>query len=584
MPKLVPMLPVPFRVLYRQFLLRVVDLEALSVEADIPRFLGQFASILVFISLVSAIGLLCAEKAVATPEGYLNFAWQGEQALISRMMLVVGLVTIIGWDSTFPDRRDVLVLSPLPLAPRIILLAKVAASASLLGLAIVTLNFATGLAWPLLIGSHHDSVWGFFQSFAAYWFTMIAASAFVFCSVLTVQGFSAWLLPRRIFLVFSAFMQLAAFGLFLGAYFLLPSITTVSGMAAPENHAVLAWSPPFWFFALFNRLNGSLASELDWLARRAGIALSSVVLGAAASLLLCYFRAMKKTVEEPDLVPGSGGLHWTPSFGRPLRTAIVLFSLRSLVRSRQHRLAIAFYLAIVFSIALSWLRIELSSPVSEPLSSEFLSSTLVMMSLAVFGLRSVFALPISLDANWMLRTTQLSPSEKYVGCTRWTLLLLAVAPVWLISALLSFTFRPLPHVLVHLAQLALLGWLFVEVSLINFYKVPFTCSYLPGKVHLQVVFWCFLLLMFVFSLVAAEIELPSLASPTRSLLLILLVAAAASVLLVFNRHRAKSAVLYFEELAPQVITSLGLVWIPKSTARWETREHEGESGLNEWTA
>ena len=569
MPRLVRMLPVQFRVLYRQFLLRVVDLEALSVEADIPRFLGQFASILVFISLVGAVGLLSAEKAVATPEGYLNFAWRGEQALISGMMLVVGLVSVISWDSTFPDRRDVMVLSPLPLAPRIILLAKAAASASLLGLAIVTLNFATGIAWPLLIGSRHDSVWGFFQSFAAYWFTMIAASAFIFCSILTVQGFSALLLPRRIFLVFSAFTQLAAFGLFLGEYFLLPSITTVSGMAAAENHAMLAWSPPFWFFALFNRLNRSLPSELDWLASRAEIGLGSVVAGAAASLLLCYFRTMKKTVEEPDLIPGSRGLHWTPSFGSALRTAIVLFSLRSLVRSRQHRLACAFYLAMVFSIALSWLRMELSSPVPEPLSGEFLSSTLVMMSLAVFGLRSVFSLPISLDANWMLRTTQLSPSERYVAAARWTLLLLAVAPVWLISACLSFAFRPVPHVLVHLALLALLGWLFVEVSLINFYKVPFTCSYLPGKVHVQVVFWCFLLLMFVFSLVAAEIELPSLASSTRTLLLILLAAAAGSVLLVFNQRRARSAVLYFEELAPEVITSLGLVWIPKY-GRWGT--------------
>jgi hypothetical protein len=200
-----------------------------------------------------------------------------------------------------------------------------------------------------------------------------------------------------------------------------------------------------------------------------------------------------------------------------------------------------------------------------------------MMSLAVFGLRSVFSLPISLHANWMLRTTQISPSEKYVAATRWTLLLLAVAPVWLISACLSVPFRPLPHVLVHLALLALLGWLFVEVSLINFYKVPFTCSYLPGKVHAQVVFWCFLFLMFVFSLVAAEIELPSLASPARTLLLILLVAAAGSMLLVFNQSRAKSAVLYFEELAPQVITSLGLVWVPKSTARWGTTEPKGQS-------
>ena len=31
-------LPLRYRVLYRQFLLRVIDLEALSIEADIPRF------------------------------------------------------------------------------------------------------------------------------------------------------------------------------------------------------------------------------------------------------------------------------------------------------------------------------------------------------------------------------------------------------------------------------------------------------------------------------------------------------------------------------------------------------------------
>jgi len=34
-------LPLQFRVLYRQFLLRVVDLEALSIQADVPRLLGQ---------------------------------------------------------------------------------------------------------------------------------------------------------------------------------------------------------------------------------------------------------------------------------------------------------------------------------------------------------------------------------------------------------------------------------------------------------------------------------------------------------------------------------------------------------------
>src|SRR5271169_5769500 len=260
------LLPLQFRILYRQFLLRVVDLESLSLQADIPRFLGQFASVLIFVSLIGAIGPLMSHDLLSgEPGAGLSFAWRGEQSLISGMMLVVGLVAVISWDATFPDRRDVMILSPLPVAARTILLAKVAASGALLGIAVLTLNFATGLAWPLLIGSQHDSNWGFIQAFAAYWFTMIAASLFIYGSVLTVQGFTALLLPRRLFLRLSAVLQIVAFGLFLGVYFLEPSITTPAAMALPENQWVLAWSPSFWFFGLLNQLDGSLPAALGWL-------------------------------------------------------------------------------------------------------------------------------------------------------------------------------------------------------------------------------------------------------------------------------------------------------------------------------
>ena len=217
MRKLVELVPLQSRILYRQFLLRVIDLEALSVQADIPRFLGQFASVLILISLSSAVGLLMSHDAITvTPEAELNFAWRGEQALISGMMLVAGLLAVVSWDSTFPDRRDVMVLSPLPVTPRTILFAKVAATGALLGLAVLTLNFATGIAWPLFIGTQHATSWGFFQSFAAYWFTIVSASTFVFGSVLTVQGFTALLLPRRLFLRLSAILQIAALDSFSG--------------------------------------------------------------------------------------------------------------------------------------------------------------------------------------------------------------------------------------------------------------------------------------------------------------------------------------------------------------------------------
>ena len=68
--------------------------------------------------------------------------------LIATTMLVVGLFAVLSWDATFPDRRDVLVLAPLPVRARTMFLAKVAAVATSLGLTIVLLHSAMGLILP----------------------------------------------------------------------------------------------------------------------------------------------------------------------------------------------------------------------------------------------------------------------------------------------------------------------------------------------------------------------------------------------------------------------------------------------------
>ena len=556
--KLIARLPLSFRVLYRQFLLRVIDLESLSIEADVTSYLGQFAGVLIMLSILHAFITYICCNIEPTPAGRLAFCWHMEHYLIATTMLVVGLFSVASWDSTFPDRRDVMVLSPLPIAPYTILFAKVSASVAILGLVLVTLNVVSGILCPLLFGAWHGTILGLLQSCVAYWFTMIAASAFLYGSVLTVQGFTALLLPRRAFLRLSAILQLAAFGLFLAVYFMQPTLSSTEAIAAPENHWIVASSPSYWFFALFNQLNGSLPTALAWMAERAGIGLILSSLGAAASLLLCYMHTMKKTVEEPDLVPGSSGLRWMPTFGSSRQTALVLFSIRSLTRSRQHRVAFAFYLALIFAIALGWLRSEVSTPQLGALPLDFLISTFMMMIFAVVGLRSVFSLPISLTANWVLRTTQLHPSEKYIAATRRCLLLFAVVPIGLLSAVLSLNFRPVQQVVAHLAFLAIFGWILAEFSLIGFYKVPFTCSYLPGSSNVQLVFWAFVLVCLPLVINLSEYELSALNFPFKFSGMVFAFAAVAFGLWRFNHHRAKSAVLYFEELPEEIITTLRL--------------------------
>jgi hypothetical protein len=540
-------LPLQFRVLHRQFLLRVIDLEALSIEADIPRFLGQFAGILIMISLLKCLGTLWFPPPP-------SMALVVEHGQIENMLLVIGLIVVLTWDATFPDRRDVMVLAPLPVKARTILLARIAASATLLGIAIAALNFASSFSYALVFG--RSTV----RFFIAYWFTMTAGAALIYGSVLTMQGITALLLPRRMYLRLSAILQLAAYVLVLATYF-LPGVSLWGDIAQPRNHW-MAWAPSIWLLALLNQLNGSLPPEAAWLAWRGWMALGAAVAGAFAALAMCYLRTMKKTVEEPDLVPGAGGFHWAPRLGGSLQSAILLFCLRSITRSRQHRVALAFYWSLVFAIGLAWLRRDVSTP-PEPITLDLLMPSYLMMSFAVLGLRGVFSLPISLNANWVLRLTQLRPTEKYLGATRSAMLLFGAVPVWLTCAALSLHFRPWQQVAEHLLFLALLGCVLVELSLIRFDKVPFTCSYLPGKTNMQVLFWGFALVSLIFAFLLATYEEIALKSLGSFIALTITAVGAIVALRVVNSVHARSAELYFEEVQPEIITSLGLMFIPQ---------------------
>jgi hypothetical protein len=540
MRELLDRLPLQFRVLYRQFMLRVVDLESLSISADVIAFLGQFAGVLIMISVI--LSAMAVMHPVDT-----------EQTLISMTMLAVGLITVINWDATFPDRRDVLVLAPLPVKPSTILAAKITASGAVLGIAVLTLN-----ALPSLLAAVSLSrSYGILRSFAAYWIATLAMVIFLYASVLTLQGFAALLLPRRIFLRISALLQIVAFGYFLCSFFMEPSLP-VAAMALPINHQVVAWTPSFWFYSLCVQINGVLPSSLTWLATRGEFALVVSVVGAAASLLLCYVHTMRKTVEEPDLVPTGSGSRWAPRFGSPLKTAVILFSVRAITRSRQHRVAFAFYLAIVSAIAISTIQTRIALPAPHALTQDFLFNTILMMSFTVVGLRSVFSLPISLNANWVLRITQLRPTPEYTAATRTSIILLAVVPIIVASVILSITFRPLHQVAAHLLVLLLIGCILADLSLIGFYKIPFTCSYLPGKTNIQFIFWGFLVLFSIQAIWFVSLEqsaldgLPQFLYMTGSLLAIV------AALRVFNHHQAKSAAIYFEELPTEVLTILRL--------------------------
>ena len=78
--------------------------------------------------------------------------------------------------------------------------------------------------------------------------------------------------------------------------------------------------------------------------------------GACTALLLCYFRLMRRMVEQPDILPQTRFVSWSPPFGNSLTGAITRFSMRTLLRSRQHRMILSFYLGIGITIVVGYVK------------------------------------------------------------------------------------------------------------------------------------------------------------------------------------------------------------------------------------
>lgn len=540
-----------FRVLYRQFLFRVVDLDILSASAqgDSNKLLGQFAALLVSASVFLGLAPLFIDRNIA-PSAFLDIRLRTEHQLIAMTMLAVGLFAVLSWDSIFPNRRDVMVLAPLPVSVRTMFLVKVAAAATALGLVVVLLHCVTGVTWPFafaLLPPTGRGLFGAVRWFLAYWFTMFASGAFIYCGVLAVQGLTAQFLPRRLFLRVSALLQIIAFGVFASMY--------------------LLDRPVSWFQALLGQLAGPMNSAPVPLARRAWIGLGVTVVAAVAAYALSYARTVRQIVEEPDITPASHRFRWLPSFGNSVETAIGQFTVRTLARSRQHRLILAFYLGIGVALTVPLLSLLASSQapggplieISHQANGPLLAASVMMLALMVIGLRVAFALPLELQANWLFRTVGSIDASQTLTAVRRALILLSVAPAWLGSAAICLWLWPWRQAAGHLAVLGLLGMILVDLALYSFRKIPFTCSYLPGKSQVHLVVCAFaILIMLVGQSVLWEQEALQNRGMIALTLALLGVVAIATKWRTTTLARLDEEGLQFEEEGTPAVLELGL--------------------------
>ena len=482
-----------FRILYRAFLGQLIDPELLATAGDPFRLLAQAGALLLSVSLIFAMSIL-AQYRYATARQIAEGSWGDQEFLIGATMALAGMFTVVVWDSIFPARRDCLVLGALPVRSWTLLRAKSAASLTGLLAAILALNAFTGVVYPLRVGG-----------VGAYWTAIVAAGVTVFCGLLGLQALLALALPYRWFLRASNGLQAAAFFGILGTFLLTPGPSELNFESGLPD--LVRRLPSFWFLGMFQQMQGAALPRFVPLAGKAWVALAASVTLAAAGYALAYSRVMRKLVEEPDLAPANR--RPASTFGvflarrvdaRPVSRAIILFAARTAVRSRQHRNLLAAFGGLGLALALTFAKgmlygnsrmyelaraYEFRPPQWYEPNTAMVSAGFILLFLSLLGMRTAFATPAALRANWVFRITTVHSPAVYFAAIRKAALLLGALPVCLLAG--SFY---------GLVWGGLAGWgyalVLAAVALIlcnrmwtGFRKLPFACGYLPGESNLR---------------------------------------------------------------------------------------------------
>ncbi len=503
------------RLLARHFLDRFFSGELVSRQAEARVTLIHILVVLTIPGFVISAGLINKYAALARgaeSAAYLA-ALDDKCWFLYFSMVVMGFVTVLEWDALFPDRRDYLILSPLPIDCRTLLTAKVTALFRFLLLFSLFVNAIPALLFPFIASGGSLVFLGRFV--LSHVVSVLAGNTFVFLSLIATQGLLMNLLRPVAFRKASRLVQFLLLISLLTVFFLIP---VVSFAKLKQHPVALDVFPPAWFLGLYETLLFGNSPEFEALARQALTALGLAGLGFAATYLVSYRRQVRRMLEG-ERNGMRGRARWRESAGcllqrivfrSPGERAVFNFILRTLLNSEKHRV----YLGAFVGVGIAFVAMGIITVLARHgigavrvFRVELLSIPLVLTFFTLVGMRVVFALPAHLGANWIFRLTERKAKQPYLAGVHRAMALLGVMPVMSAVAPFFVFAWGWRSAALHLIFAALLSFLLIEVLLLRLDKIPFTCTYLPGKANLRVLIIPYLFAFTTYSYTMTALEL-----------------------------------------------------------------------------
>jgi hypothetical protein len=442
---------------------------------------------------------------------------------ITLTMVALGLVAVVVWEGVFPDRRDTRILSALPLPGYVLIVARLIALAALAGIFSIGITAVPTILYGPLAASYGAAATPL-QGALAHFFATTLAGAFVFFSLVALQGVLLNVMGRHTAERLSFALQLVFVTVLLQMLFFLPHIGSVlrTDLRHATANPVLRLIPSIWFLALYDVAGGRPSSGAPEFARlalaaTAGVTTASVLLFAVTHGRLCRIALETPPTGTPILRAGRLLSRLVGLFVRtPVERATFAFTLRTLARSRSHRLLLALYLGVALALVISGIvplvlrdgRAGFMSP-----GIAVLSAPLVFIFFALTGVRTLLAIPVEPKANWMFRLSEPAARWSAIQGVRKAMASVAVIPFVAIGSGLAFLLWDWATAVLHGAVCLLLGLVLLDVLSLGLYKIPFACSYLPGRSRITTL-WPFYLTGFTtFSYSMAGLQIVMLKHP-----------------------------------------------------------------------
>ncbi|HEY3743399.1 MAG TPA: hypothetical protein VGL53_26315 [Bryobacteraceae bacterium] len=485
---------VQFRLLTVHFFRRFFDNDLLTPGADPHAVVVRALGLLATPGMMIAFYLMprYAELAFRPPRVMAMAVRLDAMLFMTIAMSIMGFVAALEWEALFPDRTDYIILTPLPVRQRTAFTAKVASLAGFLLLFTIAINLMPGVLFPLISGTR---VPGFFHSIemmvhdvALNGAILFAGSAFIFFASMAIQGILMNGLPERWYRVASGYAQFLLMGAMVTFLLLYPRASML--LRPGQRLTMLRWYPPAWFVALSDEWMGRGDMLSGPLAHRAVLGLEWSAGLAAIFYAMAYRRYVGQSLESRQ---EGGRESWVGRFKEfvfariltrhPIELGVSLFTFNTLVRSRAHKLIFEAYMGVAAALVV-WELVSLFARRSYAVAfdpiPELLCIPLVLSFLLLSSMRAVFAKPSELRANWLFRLAENKDSPKGLEAAAKVMLLLGVLPVTIPLLPLHAWLWGWPVALIHLAYTALLALILRGALLLNFRKVPFTCTFAPA--------------------------------------------------------------------------------------------------------